>query len=100
MDKFYLNNSEFDYGEHVSSICSATTGLGMTEEILKIGDGTKKILIKNDNSISNLVGMISFKKINRKNLFRFYQSGMEYNDTTVPKKKEIIKTLTWFSILS
>ena len=99
-DKFYLNNSEFDYGEHVSSICSATTGLGMTEEILKIGDGTKKILIKNDNSISNLVGMISFKKINRKNLFRFYQSGMEYNDTTMPKKKEIIKTLTWFSILS
>ena len=38
LETFRLDNNDFDHGENVSSSCSATNGLGMTEGFLCIGD--------------------------------------------------------------
>ena len=88
---------DFDHGEHVSTLCSASTGLGTTDGTLIIGDNKKTIKIKNENEHSNLVSMIKNKKIFKKNLFRFYQSGMEYDDTSKSTRKKKIESLTWFN---
>ena len=68
----------------------------MTKGFLIISDNKKTISIDNDDSYSNLIGMIQNKKINNKRLFRFYQSGLEYDDTSKFNKKKDIQTLTWF----
>ena len=98
LEKFNLNKENFDYGSHVSTFCSATSGLGMTKGFLIISDNKKTISIDNDDSCSNLIGMIQNKRINNKRLFRFYQSGLEYDDTSKFNKKKDIQTLTWFKL--
>ena len=65
--KFKINDLQFDHGEHVSSLCSATNGLGSTSGITVIGDN-KKIEISNDDSKSNLISMIQNEKITKKPL--------------------------------
>ena len=100
LEKFNLNNMDFDHGEHVSTLCSATTGLGTTDGTLIIGDNKKTIKITNENEYSNLISMIKNKKILKKNLFRFYQSGMEYDDTSKSIRKKKIESLTWFNFLN
>ena len=42
LEKFDIENMQFDHGEHVSSLCSATNGLGSTSGITVIGDNKKK----------------------------------------------------------
>ena len=91
---------QFDHGEHVSSLCSATTGLGSTNGIVIIGDDKKRIRITNDNTKSALIPMIKNEKISKKNLFRFYQSAMEYDDTSKPNIKKNFETITWFKFLN
>lgn len=96
LEKFYINKNEINYGEAVSPICSATSGLGMTEGEIIIGDKSKKIKIYNKNYQASLIGMIYFKKIFKKNLFRFYFSGMEYDDTSKNKSHNNLNTFTWY----
>ena len=67
----------------------------MTEGKLIIGDETKKIKIFNNDEKAKLIPMIKHKKISNKHLFRYYNSGLEYDDTS-KSKKENINTLTWF----
>ena len=97
LEKFKINDLQFDHGEHVSSLCSATNGLGSTSGITVIGDNKKKIKISNDDSKSNLISMIQNEKITKKNLFRFYHSGMEYDDTSKSHVKKNFETFTWFT---
>ncbi len=96
LETFRLDNNDFDHGENVSSSCSATNGLGMTEGFLCIGDKKKRIEIENDNDTSALIPMIKNKKISGKNLFRFFQSGMEYDDTSKFNPRKNFETYTWF----
>lgn len=100
LEKFDIKKMQFDHGEHVSSLCSATTGLGSTNGIVIIGDDKKRIRITNDNTKSALIPMIKNEKISKKNLFRFYQSAMEYDDTSKPNIKKNFETITWFKFLN
>ena len=67
----------------------------LTKEQQSAVDAIKKIT--NENEQSNLISMIKSKKILKNNLFRFYQSGMEYDDTSKSVKKNQINSLTWFN---
>ena len=96
LEIFKLDNNDFDHGENVSSSCSATNGLGMTEGFFCIGDKKKRIEIFNENNTSSLIPMIKNKKISGKHLFRFFQSGMEYDDTSRFNPRKNFETFTWF----
>ena len=70
LEKFKINDLQFDHGEHVSSLCSATNGLGSTSGITVIGDN-KKIEISNDDSKIKFNFTDSNEKITKKTSLDF-----------------------------
>ena len=69
----------------------------MTEGFFCIGDKKKRIEIFNENNTSSLIPMIKNKKISGKHLFRFFQSGMEYDDTSRFNPRKTLKLLLGLS---
>jgi hypothetical protein len=87
MESFFLNNEIINHFDPVSSLVSATTCLGITENVLYIGDKTKRITLKIDKSVSNCVGGIQYIPMGDTFLLRHIFSAMEHDDTRVPSEK-------------
>ena len=96
-EKFNLNQKSFDHGEAVSHLISANQAIGLTENLVNLGDKSKKICINIDRNFDAQVGMISFKKVNKKNFFRLYFSVKEHDDTSRYIKNFNTKVVTWIS---
>ncbi len=96
-EKYNLKNSNFDHGEAVSHLISANQALGITENIVKLGDNSKNICISIDRNFDTQVGMIASKKVNKKTFFRLYFSVKEHDDTTKDIKNFNSKNLIWIS---
>ena len=99
-EKFFIKDKNFDHGSPVSHLISANQALGLTENIINIGDKNKSLNVEIDRDFDNQIGLISFKKIKNKNFFRLYFSLKEHDDTTKNLKKIKNETLIWIKIKS
>ncbi len=97
LEKFKLNEKNFDHGKAVSHLISANQAVGITENIIYIGDNSKKVCINIDRNFDTQVGMISFERVRNKKFFRLYFSVKEHDDTTKDIKGLKIETLNWIS---
>ena len=97
IEKFYLKNSNFDHGKSVSHLTTANQALGLTENIIHLGDKLKNIKVTVDRNYDAIVGMILFQKIKNKKLLRLFFSLKENDDTTKKVKKFRSESLIWIS---
>ena len=63
-EKFFFNNSSFDYGNPVSRIVSSSNTLGATKNIIKLCDKKKEVIVKIHRNLSAIMPMIKYEKIN------------------------------------
>lgn len=94
-EKFLIRNKNFDHGSPVSHLISANQALGLTENIINIGEKNKSLNIEIDRNFDNQIALISFKKIKNKNFFRLYFSLKEHDDTTKNSNKICNESLIW-----
>lgn len=85
MEYFPVNSSPINHGEAVSFLVSAQQGLGVTGNIVEIGDNKKALTITVDKSKCCVMGMVRFVKVRDKFLFRLCFSLQEVDDTSKPK---------------
>lgn len=90
IEKFILKNSKnFNHGSRVSSLISANTCLGATDNKFYLGDKEKYLEISIDRKLSCIYPMIHFFKHKKKYLFRVYFSAGETDDTLKSNNKNI-----------
>ena len=90
-----MGKTNFDHGESVSHLISANQAIGLTENVVYLGDDSKNICINIDRNFDNQVGMLSFKKIYKKRFFRLYFSVKEHDDTSKLNNAFKAETLIW-----
>lgn len=73
---------DFDHGEHVSFLVSASTCVGMTEGVVWIGDGMRSLEIQVRQDLSKSVGLVSHRRIGDKTFFQFCASILELDETS------------------
>lgn len=97
IEKFYLKNSNFNHGKAVSHLITASQALGLTKNIIYVGDKFKNIKITIDRNYDAIVGMIQFQIIKNKKLLRLFFSHKENDDTTKKINKFKSESLIWIS---
>ena len=82
-ERFYLLGHALNHDEPVSQSVSATSCLGSTDGIVRIGDSTKSIEIQTDKSRLFSVPMLKYLELPEENSFflRLYHSLGEFDDT-------------------
>jgi hypothetical protein len=80
-ETFRLHGLPVNHLEPVSSLVSARTALGMTEGMVELGDGRKKIRVTVDKSAAALTGHIAYAPVGHRYLYRLVLSAMETDDT-------------------
>ncbi len=97
LEKFLVGNENFDHGQSVSHLITGNQAVGITENIIYLGNNSNNISIQIDRNFDNLIGMLSYKKIYKKRFFRLYFSVKEHDDTSKQKNNFNAETLTWIS---
>ena len=81
----------------MSHLITGNQAVGITENIIYLGNNSNNISIQIDRNFDNLIGMLSYKKIYKKRFFRLYFSVKEHDDTSKQKNNFNAETLTWIS---
>jgi hypothetical protein len=97
IEKFNLNNLSFNHGKQVSHLNTANQALGLTENIIYLGDKSKNIKVTVDRKYDTLVGMILFKRIKNKKLLRLFFSIKENDDTSKKLKNFKSEAMIWIT---
>ena len=87
LEKFLLAEKPVDHGASISRLVSASTALGVTGGIFRLGDEDKKVEISFDNGKNAYLGFIQYRKICGKILCRMFLSIKETDDTVKPISK-------------
>ena len=95
LENFPVGKKNFDHGDSVSHLISANQAIGLTENVVYLGDKSKNICVKIDRNFDNQVGILSFKKIYKKRFFRLCFSVKEHDDTSKLNNTFKAETLTW-----
>jgi len=83
-ETFPLRDQHVDHGRPVSFLVSASTGLGMTEGWIEIGDDTRSFRVDVDRTVAPLVGLIHHERVGKSVFSRLSLSGLELDDTRKP----------------
>jgi hypothetical protein len=84
-ETFAFGNETIDYGKPVSFLVSASTGLGMTEGTIEIGDDTRAFRVDVDQTVAPLVGLIHHEQSGDSFFCRLALSALELDDTRKPE---------------
>jgi len=82
---FYLAGKKINHGEPVSFLVSASGALGLTEGWIKVGDKDKALMIKIDQSLAALVGLLTYFEIGNTYFCRIAFSAGEMDETSLHK---------------
>ncbi len=83
-ETFALAGQRVDHGKPVSFLVSASTGLGLTEGWIEIGDDTRSFRIDVDRATAPLVGLMHHERAGAALFSRFSLSALELDDTRKP----------------
>ena len=84
-ETFSLAKEPVDHGRPVSFLVSASTGLGMTEGSIEIGDDQRSFRVDVDQGVAPLVGLMHHERSGESYFSRFSLSGLELDDTRKPE---------------
>jgi hypothetical protein len=84
MEVFPLGDRKVDHGKPVSLLVSATTGLGMTEGLIDIGDGRRGFRVEVDREMAPLIGLMQYERTGDSFFASLALSAMETDDTRKP----------------
>jgi len=84
----------FDHGKPISFLVSASQGLGLTEEVVELGDSQRSLLIEVDKTAAALIGLITYRPVGQSYFYRLSLSAREMDETRSeeerPGTKEVI----------
>ena len=83
-ETFRLAGRNIDHGAPVSFLVSASHGIGMTEGIAEIGDGTRGLRIAVDATTAPLLGLVTHKTVRGGLFCQIALSALELDDTRKP----------------
>ncbi|SLN38136.1 glycoside hydrolase family 57 [Oceanibacterium hippocampi] len=83
-ERFALAGQEVDHGAAVSMLVSATSGFGMTEGRVEIGDGRHSLGLSVSRANAAPIGLLTHKRIKDRLFCRLSLSTMELDETRRP----------------
>ena len=90
LERFSFGNKQFSHSDNLSPLISAKLGIGCTEGVVEIGDGSHKIIIQYDKTLSAQIPSITYVPLETNNYFlRLQYSAQEMDETFVPRNEEI-----------
>jgi hypothetical protein len=81
LERFDLAGSRVDQGAPVSTLITASGGVGVTNGIVEIGDAHKSIRVEVDKTAAALIGLMSFREVDDSYFCRLAFSAMELDET-------------------
>ncbi|MEZ4483733.1 MAG: hypothetical protein R2864_03775 [Syntrophotaleaceae bacterium] len=85
-ERFAIGQAPIFHGEPSSFLVSAKQGLGLTEGSVELGDDKKYLRIENDRMVSTLIGLMTYKRVDRSYFLRCSFSALEMDETSRPKR--------------
>ena len=82
-ETFALNET-VDHGRPISFLVSASTGVGMTEGWIEIGDDNRAVRVDVDRTTAQLVGMVQHQRTREGFFCRLALSALELDETRKP----------------
>lgn len=92
-ERFVLNGTDFDHGRPVSHLVSASTALGMTEDVLMFGDDRRVVTIRAQREQASVVPMVVWRHLRQGCFFRIAFSAAEIDDTA--KSTDETRSESW-----
>ncbi len=83
-EAFSLAKQPFEHGRPVSFLVSASTGLGMTEGSIEIGDDRRSFRVDVDQGVAPLAGLMHHEHSGESYFSRLSLSALELDDTRNP----------------
>ena len=83
-DRFDLSGTTIDHGRPVSSLVSATAGLGVTGGVVEVGDARHGLQVDVDKSCSALIGLLTYREVRGSYFCRLAFSARELDETSRP----------------
>lgn len=83
-DRFLLKDQTVDHGAPVSFLVSASSGMAMTEGVLKIGDARSSITVTADDDCDAYFALLTHRRVKGKIFCRAALSAAELDDTRNP----------------
>ena len=83
-ETFSLSGEQFDHGQPVSFLVSASSAVGLTDGFFEIGDKNKFIRVTIDKSQAALLGMVTHSPVDDSFFTRFALTAREMDDTSKP----------------
>ncbi|NWG45331.1 MAG: glycoside hydrolase family 57 [Alphaproteobacteria bacterium] len=80
-ETFLLKDETVEHGAPVSFLVSATTGLGMTDGTVELGDAQTIVRVTTDMAVSALLGLITHRPVDGTFFCRLALSAMELDET-------------------
>jgi hypothetical protein len=84
-ETFPLADHAVDHGKPISFLVSASTGLGLTEGFIELGDDTRAFRVEVDRTVAPLVGMIQHRRTQGDFFCRLSLSALELDETRKPE---------------
>ena len=80
-DRLALRGSSIDHGRPVSSLVSASGGIGVTGGVVQIGDARHSVAIEVDKACSSLIGLMTYREVRDTYFCRLAFSVFELDET-------------------
>ena len=80
-EEFALSGASVEHGEPISSLVSASSGLGITEGWVEIGDATTHLRIEVDKTSAALIGFLTYREVGDSYFCRLALSAAEVDET-------------------
>lgn len=84
-ERFEFDNLEFDLGAPISTLITCTSGLGLTDGRLEIGDAQRRIRLSFDPAEAAMIGLLTAKRVDGKRFLRASLTAREHDDTSQGK---------------
>jgi hypothetical protein len=84
-ESFPLGGQTVDHGKPISFLVSASTGLGLTEGTIEIGDDTRAFRVEVDRAVAPLIALMNHERHGDMVFSRLMLSALELDDTRKPE---------------
>jgi Glycosyl hydrolase family 57 len=81
-ERFAFSGSDIDHGRPISSLVSATGGLGVTGGVVEIGDAVHAVRVEVDKACSALIGLLTYREVRGSFFCRLAFSAFELDETS------------------
>ena len=81
LERLSLSGASVDHGRPVSSLVSASSGLGVTQGMVLLGDARKTLRVEVDKASAALIGLVTYREVAETFFFRLAFSALELDET-------------------